>query len=82
LWYRVVMHVDHDGEAITGVAYILGPFGGKDTYHFAGSFKDGKIVASHYSGHVFRGDVVSAQEIAGELEAASGERLSMKAYRR
>ncbi len=61
----------HKGGKIDGVAYVSAPLGGKTTYHFKGTYTDGVVVASHHSGHLFIGKVVSKDEVAGKLTTAS-----------
>jgi hypothetical protein len=74
--------VEHRGEALQGVAYLYSPFGKKDTYHFTGTLKDGKMEAFHHSGHAFRGEVVSPKEVRGVLRTNNGEELCITVLRR
>jgi len=82
LGYRLEAHVEHRGESIQGVAYLHSPMGTKDTYHFTGTFHQGEVVASHHSGHTFRGQLISADEVMGVLVTARGERWTLTARRR
>jgi hypothetical protein len=82
LGHRLAAHVRQQGERIDAVAYLHKPFGGVDTYHFTGSIRDGKVVASHHEGHMFRGELISPAEVRGVLVTRGGERLEIGAQKR
>ncbi len=82
LGHRLSARMEHREEAIEGVAYLYNPGGKVDTYHFNGSLKDRKLIASHYSGHTFQGEVVSLNEITGVLRTKNGEEMSITLVRR
>lgn len=72
MFSRVDAYVaQHSGGKIEGVVYVSAPLGGKTTYHFKGTFTDGVLVASHHSGHMFIGKMVSEDEVAGKITTAS-----------
>lgn len=79
---RVEAHVQHKGNSVSGVAYVYSPFGKKDTYHFNGTVNGKHVVASHYSGHVFSGNLNSSTEVVGVLRTKSGHRIGVHASRR
>jgi hypothetical protein len=79
---RVEAHVQQKGHAVKGVAYVHSPLGKKDTYHFQGTVKGNQVVASHYSGHVFSGNLNSPNEVVGVLKTRSGHRIGIHASRR
>lgn len=79
---RVEAHVRQKGSDVSGVAYVYSGFGKKDTYHFNGTVKGNRVVASHHSGHVFSGNLSSPTEVVGVLKTKSGHRIGVHASRR
>lgn len=66
---------------IKGVAYVF-TFGEKNAYHFTGTIQDGRIHATHYSGHTFDGRLLPTGEIEGTLVTGEkGHRLDLVARR-
>lgn len=71
MFSEIEIHVTQTGDRIEGVAYVYGIFGGVDTYHFQGRvFPDGRIEASHHSGHTFEGRMISENQGEGVLTTA------------
>ncbi len=82
LFSRIELHVEHSGERFCGVAYIFSPLSSKNTYHFTGTVRNGHIVASHFRGHVFVGELVSPDSFEGVLTTAKKDhRLNITARR-
>jgi hypothetical protein len=73
--------IDQNGEAIQGVADVYSG-GKKNTYHFTGSVNGNRIQASHYSGHVFSGNVTPEGDLVGVLKTKGGHKISINAARR
>jgi hypothetical protein len=73
--------VNQNGRAISGVANVYNLFGKKDVYHFTGAVDNGRINASHHSGHVFSGNVSSGGQIEGVLRTANGHKVGVVATR-
>ncbi len=82
LGYTLSAQLEQRGESIQGVAYLYSPLGARDTYHFTGTLRDGAIVASHYTGHTFRGQVISLDEMTGVLHTRDGEEMCITVHRR
>jgi len=70
--------VERLGHRLRGVAHVYRVLGGKDTYHFTGRIKGNQIVASHTSGHHFRGHMTRGGELDGVLITKGGLRLPIK----
>ena len=67
----IEIHVSQDGDRIEGVVYVHGMFGGVDTYHYTGHvYEDGRIEASHHSGHTFEGHILADGQGEGTLTTA------------
>ncbi|MGB6068489.1 MAG: tetratricopeptide repeat protein [Desulfomonilaceae bacterium] len=65
----------HEGKIIRGVFRITNPLGKEDTYHFTGTFENGQIQASHYSGQSFRGRLDSNGRVTGVLRTSNGQEV-------
>ncbi len=80
----IEIHVNQNGEYIEGVVYVYGIFGGKDTYHYQGHiYPDGRVVASHHSGHEFEGQMYSDSRGEGVVTTAKRKiRIHFEAIRR
>jgi hypothetical protein len=74
--------VDQNGDNVRGVAYVYGPFGQKDTYHFTGKVDGARVVASHHDGHLFSGNLTPAGHLVGMLKTKDGYKLPVEATRR
>ena len=79
---KVKALVQQQGNNISGVAYIYRPFGKKSTYHFNGRIDKGRVVASHFQGHVFHGRVDGRGRLQGVITTRKGHRISISAPRR
>ncbi len=80
--HKLEVNINQEGGVIGGVAYIFGPDGKKDTYHFNGHVQSGKLQAVHSDGHSFSGKLINSREIAGTITAASGRHLNLTLTRR
>ncbi len=69
--------VELRGDDVRGVAYVYPPFGGKNTYHFSGKIQGNRVVASHHSGHVFRGEIVGGRRVVGVVTTRRGSRIPL-----
>jgi hypothetical protein len=74
-------NVNQNGRAISGVANVYNLFGKKDVYHFTGAVDNGKIIASHHSGHVFNGNISPGGQIEGVLRTSDGHKIGVVATR-
>jgi hypothetical protein len=74
--------VQQDGINISGVANVYNPFGKKDVYHFKGTTQDGRVNASHHSGHSFVGTLTPDGRLVGVLNTKTGTRFDITARRR
>ncbi len=72
---RVRLEINHKGKNLNGVVKIYRFFGKKDTYHFNGKVENRRVVASHSSGHVFRGHVTPDGRLVGTLTTKTGLRV-------
>ncbi len=79
---KVKANVEQSGASIRGVAHVYKLFGGKDTYHFTGGVDQGRVTASHPSGYVFTGTMLSANQVRGVLTLRDGKRIDILAKRR
>jgi len=70
LFSKVEAHLRQKGDRIKGVALVHSITGSVNQYHFKGTIRNGRIEASHFRGHVFKGTVVSATEIQGSITTA------------
>lgn len=82
LFSRIIAYVNQKENELSGVVYILGPFGKKDTYHFTGFVRKGRIEALHHSGHKFKGKVLSNEQVIGVITSKTGNRYKIKVQRR
>ncbi len=73
--------VNQKGKKTDGGAHVYGWFGQKDTYHFKGVIDEGKITASHYSGHSFRGTLTSRGSVTGVVRTKKGLKISVQGAR-
>jgi len=69
--------VERRRDDIRGVVYVYRLFGKKDTYHFQGKIEGTSVVASHTSGHVFRGKIIPGRKVTGVLTTSSGIRIPL-----
>jgi hypothetical protein len=74
--------VERNGDDIRGVVYVKEPLREAYTYHFSGTIRGGRVLASHYEGHSFCGKVTGDGEISGVLTTSTGTRIEMQAARR
>jgi hypothetical protein len=74
--------VDQNGNNVSGVAYVYGPLGHKDTYHFTGKVDGARVVASHHDGHLFSGKVTPAGHLVGVVKTKGGYQVAVDATRR
>ncbi len=65
----------HEGKIIRGVFRITNPLGKEDTYHFTGTFENGQIRASHYSGQSFSGRLDANGRVTGVLRTSNGQEI-------
>ena len=79
---KLKANVDQKGAKINGVAYVYPLFGKKTTYHFSGSVKGGRIVASHHQDHSFSGSVNRQGLLQGVVRTRKGQKISISAWRR
>jgi hypothetical protein len=82
LFARVVANVRQEGNTLKGVAWVHGVEREVLTYHFSGTVHEGKILASHYTGHEFRGEMVSDRKAVGVLTTSKGWSFRVEAKRR
>jgi hypothetical protein len=68
--------VERQANDLRGVVYVYPPFGGKNTYHFKGRIQGNQVVASHHSGHVFRG-TIGQGNVSGTLTTKDGNRIPL-----
>ena len=78
---RIDARVDQHDERLDGVLTVIGPFNRKDVYHFTGSFKDGQVTGSHYTGHSFRGRVCARGRVCGLLTTRTGTAIEVEVER-
>lgn len=77
----VVCHLEQRGEYLYGAAFVTTRSGERNAYHLAGLIVNGKIVAMHGSGHVFKGECQGADTVAGEFTFKDGPTVNMQAKR-
>ena len=82
LFATVVANVRQEGDKLKGVAWVHGLGDEVMTYHFTGTVREGKIQASHYTGHAFRGEMVSGRKAVGVLTTSKGWSFQVEAKRR
>ena len=82
LFARIVANIRQEGNALKGVAWVHGVESEVLTYHFSGTVHEGKILASHYTGHEFRGEMVSDRKAVGVLTTSKGWSFRVEAKRR
>jgi hypothetical protein len=73
--------IDQNGNQLSGVAYVYGPLGQKDTYHFTGKIDGATVFASHHSGHQFSGNLTGGH-LVGVLKTRDGRQVAIDALRR
>lgn len=78
---RITAEVSQHGDRIDGVLTVLGPFHGRDVYHFTGICREGRITASHYTGHAFQGRLSAPGKVCGVLTTRTGMKLQVEAER-
>jgi hypothetical protein len=69
--------VKHNGMRIAGTLTIHNPTGKEDTYHFQGTFDGAHIVATHHSGHSFRGTLTPEGRLVGTLTTKYGKTFNV-----
>jgi hypothetical protein len=74
---RIKGTFERRGDDVRGVVYVYPPFGGKNTYHFTGKIQGNRVVASHHSGHVFRGEIVGGNRVVGVVTSRGGTRIPL-----
>ncbi len=74
-------NIEQNGSNIQGVAHVYSA-GKKNTYHFSGVTDGNRFQASHYSGHVFSGNVTPQGDLVGVLRTKGGHKVSIHASRR
>jgi len=78
---KIIAHVKHEGDFLSGVVTIYEILGEDLTYHFAGTLKEDKVEVSHHEGHVFRGKILSNGKITGLLTTKTGVRIKIELKR-
>jgi len=80
---RIEADLTQDGNFMSGVVTVNGPFGGETIYHVQGAvFDNGHMYVLHGAGHVFEGDFAGPDAIGGVLTLVGGKKLSLEAKRR
>ncbi|HMK34287.1 MAG TPA: hypothetical protein VK463_04405 [Desulfomonilaceae bacterium] len=79
---KVVAHVNQDGSAISGVAYISNSSGGKASYQFVGNINQGNLSGTLAGGHSFSAKVYSDGQVAGVVRTKDGHYVPVSATRR
>ncbi|NTU47487.1 MAG: hypothetical protein HGA84_00605 [Syntrophobacteraceae bacterium] len=70
---RIVVDMEHSGPSVHGVMVLHDPSGDLSTYHFEGSFIEGRLEARHHSGHAFSGEL-RENVLTGTLTMKTGEK--------
>ncbi len=70
------------GQKVSGVAYVYGPFGKRITYHFYGGVQGNTVYARHNDGHVFQGTITGPGQVSGTLTTKKGRTVPVTANRR
>ncbi len=79
---KIVADLSQDGDFMSGVVTVFGPFGGETVYHVQGAvFGNGHMYVLHGSGHVFEGDFSGPDAIGGVLTLVGGRTFSLRAER-
>ena len=79
---KVEAHMVHEGDTVRGVAYVHGPDGAVNPYHFNGEIRDGVVTASHFRGHLFTGEFTGPDTVSGTVKTAKkGYVLQLSAQR-
>ena len=79
--YNIDARFNQDGT-FSGVVYLKDRFGGEGTYHVTGTSHDSWLEGSHHSGHKFRGEMISDDEVVLYLTHRNGQQYTIRAHRR
>ncbi|MBQ9406723.1 MAG: hypothetical protein IJU37_08340 [Desulfovibrio sp.] len=78
--FRVGICYSPEGN-VRGVALLKQRNGDVDVYHIFGVLRDNEIQARHASGHIFRGRLVSEENVEGVITLKSGLRVRLEGRR-
>jgi tetratricopeptide (TPR) repeat protein len=81
LGHDVTLLVKHRDRQLSGVMTVRSPVGKELTYHFSGTFDGTNVVASHHSGHTFRGKFTSSGKLVGVLSTREGKSFDVNLSR-
>ncbi|MDR1856985.1 MAG: hypothetical protein LBR22_07480 [Desulfovibrio sp.] len=78
--YRVGLCFSPKGT-LRGVVHLRLMSGQVDVYHINGTVKDGRVTASHSSGHSFTGRLVAPDRVKGRIVLKSGRKIDLEGTR-
>lgn len=81
LGHGITLLVKHRDRQLSGVMTLRSPVGKELTYHFNGTFDGTNVVASHHSGHTFRGKFTSSGKLVGVLSTREGKSFDVNLSR-
>lgn len=81
LGHGVTLLVKHRDRQLSGVMTVRSPIGKELTYHFNGTFDGTNVVATHHSGHTFRGKFTAGGKLVGVLSTREGKSFDVNLSR-
>lgn len=79
---KIRAQVHYNKGEISGRAIVMPPFGKRNYYDFVGRvYPDGRVVATHFRGHLFKGRLKSPNRVVGKLKTSKGVIFDIEAKR-